>query len=269
METTISVVDTKPEFIDAGGRRIRHLILRGPGDAVVLVHGIGGNLGVWVLNQAALAAGGRTVAAIDLPGHGESTKDLASGLLEELSSTVLDYMDAIGVERAHLVGHSMGGAVCLDVVRRNPARVISLTLLGPAGIGPASNLPWVERLINARSSEGVMQVLKESVGDPNLISTEIAEDVLRYLLLEGATAALTRILNGVFKNPPVDTSLRDAVGRVRTLVLWGGKDSVNPPPDATAVGGAGVEFHLMAHYGHQLPIEAAAEVNRLIDEFLG
>jgi pyruvate dehydrogenase E2 component (dihydrolipoamide acetyltransferase) len=269
VDETMSAVDATPEFIDAGGRRIRHLIQRGSGEAVILVHGIGGNLGVWAMNHAALAAGGRTVAAIDLPGHGESTKSLASGSLEELSSAVLDYMDAIGVERAHLVGHSMGGAVCLDVVRREPARVRSLVLLGPSGIGPASNRQWVERLINARSAEALMQVLRESAGDPDLISVGIAEDVLRYLRLEGATAALTRILNGVFRNPSADTDLRAAVGRVRTLVLWGGKDSVNPPPDAAAIGGENVEIHLLPQYGHQLPVEAAAEVNRLIDEFLG
>ena len=269
MHETMNVVDATPEFIDVAGRRVRHVILRGSGDAVILVHGICGNLGVWAMNHAALAAGGRTVAAVDLPGHGESSKQVASGALEEMSSAVLDYMDAIGVEHAHLVGHSMGGTVCLDVVRREPTRVRSLALLGPSGIGPASNLPWVERLINARSPAELMQVLRESVGDPDLINVEIAEDVLRYLRLEGATSALTRIMDGVFRNPSADTGLCEAVGRVRTLVLWGGKDSVNPPPDAAAFVGDNVEFHLLPQYGHQLPLEAVAEVNRLIDGFLG
>jgi pyruvate dehydrogenase E2 component (dihydrolipoamide acetyltransferase) len=97
----------------------------------------------------------------------------------------------------------------------------------------------------------------------------VADDVLRYLRLDGATAALTRILGAVFRNPSVDATLSDAVGQVRTLVIWGGKDHINPPPDTTGIGGANVEFHLLPRYGHQLPIEAAAEVNWLMNEFLG
>jgi pyruvate dehydrogenase E2 component (dihydrolipoamide acetyltransferase) len=269
METTINVVDTKPAFIDVGGRRIRHVIRRGPGDAGILVHGIGGNLGVWVMNQGVLAAKGRTVAAIDLPGHGESSKQLASGSLEELSSTVLDYMDAIGVERAHLVGHSMGGAVCLDVTRRAPTRVRSLTLLAPAGVDPPPNLVWVERLIRVRGEEDLTQVLQESVGDPRLIGPEIVADVLGYLRMEGAVAALSRILDGVFRSGVLDASLRETVGREPTLVVWGDRDTVNPPPEPAAMTRSGVEFHLLRGCGHQLPVEAATEVNRLVDEFLG
>jgi pyruvate dehydrogenase E2 component (dihydrolipoamide acetyltransferase) len=259
----------KPEFIDVAGRRIRHLIQPGPRDAVILVHGIGGSLGVWVLNQAALAAGGRTVAAIDLPGHGESTKDLASGSLEELSSTVLDYMDAIGVEDAHLVGHSMGSAVCLDVARRKRERVISLALVSPAGLGSAPDLAWAGRLVKARTAAELMAVLKVSVADERLITPPIVEDVLRYKSLDGTTEAQAQILSTVYRGGDVDASLRRVVDQVPTLVIWGGRDVVIPPLVPAAFDGTTVEYHLLPQYGHQLPVEAAAEVNRLVDEFLG
>jgi pyruvate dehydrogenase E2 component (dihydrolipoamide acetyltransferase) len=258
-----------PKFIDAAGRRLRHLILPGAGDTIVLVHGICGNHGIWAMNLPALAATGRPVAAIDLPGHGLSTKQLRSGSLEELSTTVLDYLDAIGVEHAHLVGHSMGGAVCLDVTRRTPTRVRSLALLAPYGVGPPSNLSWVERLIHARSAEDLTLVLQESVGDPRLIRPEIVADVLSYLRIDGATAALTLIMDGVFRSDVPDASLREAVGRVPTLVVWGDADTVNPPPDPAAIARSGAQFHLLRGYGHQLPVEAASDVNRLLDAFLG
>lgn len=256
-------------FIDVGGRPIRHLILRGPGDVVVLVHGIGGHLGVWLLNQAALAASGRTVAAIDLPGHGESTKKLLSGSLEELSSALLDYLDAIGVERVHLIGHSMGAAVCLDAARCRPGRVRSLTLLSPAGLGSLPDLAWADELIHAQSPADLMTVLKRSVADENLITPQIVEDVLRYKRIGGATEALTRIRSVVYESGDVDASLREAVGSVPTLVIWGDSDTVIPALDAAVLRDTGVEFHLLPHCGHQLMIEAASEVNRLIDEFLG
>ena len=71
------------EFVVVGGRSLRHRITRGVGDAVVFVHGFGGSLETWQENFAALAAAGRTVAALDLPGHGESSADVGSGSLEE------------------------------------------------------------------------------------------------------------------------------------------------------------------------------------------
>ena len=78
-----------PGFVAVGGRLLRHRITRGVGDAVVFVHGFGGSLESWQENFAALAATGRTVAALDLPGHGESSTDVGSGSLEELA-TALD-----------------------------------------------------------------------------------------------------------------------------------------------------------------------------------
>jgi len=257
-----------PEFIDVAGQRLHHVRVPGAGDAVVLVHGIGGNLGIWAMNLPALAASGRPVAAIDLPGHGLSSKELRSGSLAELSATVLDYLDATGVEHANLVGHSMGGAVCLDVTRRASTRVRSLTLLAPAGVGPPSNLSWVERLIHARGAEDLTRVLQESVGDPRLISPEIVEDLLGYLHMDGATAALSRIRDGVFRDAVLNESLRETLGRVPTLVLWGDRDTVNPPPEPATMARTRVEFHLLRGCGHQLPVESAGDVNRLVDAFL-
>jgi pyruvate dehydrogenase E2 component (dihydrolipoamide acetyltransferase) len=257
-----------PEFIDVGGRRLRHVRLPGGGDTVLLVHGICGNMGIWAMTLPALAAMGRAVAAIDLPGHGLSTKDLRSGSLEELSTTVLDYLDATGVERAHLIGHSMGGAVCLDVARRAPARIRSLVLLAPAGVGPPSNLSWAERLIHAGGPQDLTQVLQESVGDPRLISPEIVADVLGYLRMDGANGALSGILDGVFRSGVLNAGLRGAVGYFPTLVIWGDRDTVNPPPEPAAMARSGVEYHLLRGYGHQLPLEAWSDVNSLVDAFL-
>lgn len=257
-----------PEFIDVARRRLRHLRLPGAGDTVLLVHGICGNLGIWAMTLPVLAATGRAIAAIDLPGHGLSTKDLRSGSLEDLSTIVLDYLDATAVERVHLVGHSMGGAVCLDMTRRAPARIRSLTLVAPAGVGPPSNLSWVERLIHAGGPRDVAQVLQESVGNPQLISPEIVADVLGYLRMDGATGALSRILDGVFRSGVLDTGLRGVVGHLPTLVIWGDRDTVNPPPEPAAMARSGVEYHLLRGYGHQLPLEASSDVNSLVDAFL-
>ena len=128
-----------PQFIDVAGRRLRHRITGEGGDAVVMLHGFGGSLDTWSANQDPLAAEGWTVASLDLPGHGESSLDVGSGSLDELAAVVLDYLDAVGIRRAHFVGHSMGAALSLVIADGMPSRVQSLVLIGPAGIGQKIN----------------------------------------------------------------------------------------------------------------------------------
>ena len=77
-----------------------------------------------------------TVHALDLPGHGASSKDVGDGSLTTLADTVVGFLDALGISRAHLVGHSLGGAVVAAVAKAAPDRVASLTLLAPAGLRP-------------------------------------------------------------------------------------------------------------------------------------
>ena len=258
-----------PTFVAAAGKRVRHLVLRGSQDAVVLVHGIGGNLGNWFLNQPALAATGRTVAALDLPGHGKSYRDVSDGSLTELSTTLLDYLDFLGFARTHLVGHSMGAAVCLEAARRQPARARSLTLVSPAGLGSPPNLAWARRLVTSRDAAELTQLLQQAVGDPTLVTPEVVEDLLRYKRLEGTIEAQVRILEGVYRDHDVDEALRLVITNQPTLVIWGDRDVVVPALDADAFHGTGVEYHLLAPFGHEVMIEAAPEANRLVDEFVG
>jgi pyruvate dehydrogenase E2 component (dihydrolipoamide acetyltransferase) len=98
-----------PETVSVDGRPINHLTL-GPGDAVpvVLVHGFGGDLNNWMFNQPVLAER-HSVTALDLPGHGGSSKDVGAGDLGFLTGTLARFLAALGIERAHLAGHSLGG----------------------------------------------------------------------------------------------------------------------------------------------------------------
>src|SRR5258708_27643402 len=103
-----------PRDIDAGGKQLRVFDLGG-GEAapVLLVHGFGADLNSWMFTQPALAEG-RRVVALDLPGHGGSTKML-DGADESSFAAVIDRaLAALGIERCHLVGHSMGGAIALN-----------------------------------------------------------------------------------------------------------------------------------------------------------
>lgn len=254
----------QPQLIEVAGRRVRHLIHRGEGDAVVLVHGFGSNLENWLLNHAALCEGGHTVAALDLPGHGESAKDVRSGSLEELSSAVLAYMDAMEITQAHLVGHSLGGAVCLALVRRAPERVRSLTLLAPAGLGQKADGSYIRGFVEAASSKQLRPVMQKLFADPELVTRQLVNDTLKYKRLEGVQQALLTIAGAGIRESFGLQIVSEIASRIPLSVIWGQQDAVITAPEPQAFGDAGIELHLLPGVGHMLMVEAADEVNRLI-----
>lgn len=258
-----------PGFVDVGGRRIRHRVLGDSGPVVVMVHGFGGSLDAWSANQAALAAGGRTVAALDLPGHGESSLDVGSGSLDELAACVRDYLDAIGVDRVHLVGHSMGAAVCLALADAHPGRVQSLTLVGPAGFGQKINAEFIRGLVAARSREELEPLMRQLYADPDRVTDAEVQRLVVSKQRAGAVEALAKIASSRYGGTPSGRALRDVAGTVPTLILWGAADTIVPPPPAEELARAGVSVHVLPGRGHMVQIEAADEVDRLIGDFVG
>lgn len=259
----------RPELMQVAGHRVRHLIHRGDGDAVVLVHGFGGNLENWLLNHGALCEGGRTVAALDLPGHGESAKNVKSGSLEDLSGAVLEYMDAAGIEGAHLIGHSMGAAVCLAVARRASERVRSLTLLAPAGVGQAVDQDFIRGFSTAGSRKELKPILQKLFANPDLVTRQLVDDTLKYKRLEGVAEALQTLAYGAITESVGLKTVAELTGKLPVSVIWGAKDAVIAAPEPQAYQDAGIELHLLPNVGHMAMVEAADEVNRLIGTRFG
>ena len=108
-EAAVDAEAARPRELEAAGLRLRYLAL-GEGDSVpvLLLHGFGADLNTWMFTQPALAEG-RQVIALDLPGHGGSAKQLDRVDAESLAAIVDHALNALGIERLHLVGHSMGG----------------------------------------------------------------------------------------------------------------------------------------------------------------
>src|SRR5262245_57084457 len=96
-----------PQLVEVGGRTISYLTLQPEepeGDPVVLVHGFGGDKNSWLFVQQPLSET-HLVHALDLPGHGASSKDVGDGSLATMRESVIGFLDALGISRAHLVGH--------------------------------------------------------------------------------------------------------------------------------------------------------------------
>lgn len=106
-----------------------HYVTEGRGPAVILVHGLGGFAESWRHNVAALARTS-TVYAMDLPGFGRSSKPPARYRLGDAVRALHGFVQAMGLGRVAIVGHSMGGAVGLTYALTHPARVERLALVG-------------------------------------------------------------------------------------------------------------------------------------------
>ena len=97
--------------------------------SVVFIHGAQNDHSVWILQTRYFAHHGFNVLALDLPGHGRS-KGAAKTTVEAMAAWLLALLDAVGVARAMLVGHSMGSLIALEAAFHAPARVSKLAMLG-------------------------------------------------------------------------------------------------------------------------------------------
>lgn len=255
----------EPETLEAGGRRINYLRTgTGAGTPLVLVHGFGGDLNNWLFNQPALAEE-HDVITLDLPGHGRSSKAMGAGDVANLSSALASFLDALGIERAHLVGHSLGAAVILDLALGAPARTASLTLISPAGLGPEINMDFIAGFIAADRRKEMKIVLELLFADPTLVSRDMVNEILKYKRLDGVTGALRTLADAIFADGRQAVIMSD---RLRELtvpiqVIWGTADQIVPASQADSLPDH-VKVHLLKNVGHMAHMEQAAEVNRLI-----
>jgi len=224
-----------PEERVVAGRRVRYL-RAGQGPAVVLIHGLASSIYTWkdVLPRLSRA---HDVVALDLPGFGgsEQPADLGFG---DLVAVVPALLDALDVERASLVGNSLGGAVAATVAALHPDRVPALVLIDAAGFQrDLGDLPAVLRVAVADPT-GLLAglplkrpltrvaLLRVFHDDSRVTDARVAEYVAP-LLRPGAVASLRSLL----ETPPARLeSLREALPGIRapTLVVWGREDAWIP-----------------------------------------
>jgi pyruvate dehydrogenase E2 component (dihydrolipoamide acetyltransferase) len=250
--------------VDVGGRRLTVASLGdGGGDPVVLVHGYGGDANSWLFVQEALAAD-RAVHALNLPGHGTSAKDVGDGSLATLAAAVTGFLDAAGIARAHLVGHSLGGAVAAAAARSRTGLAASLTLVAPAGFGPDADAEYLRGFASAASRRELKPLLGRLFADPSLVTRQLVDDVLKYKRLDGVDACLRALLPTLLTDDDAQAidgpALLDGVD-VPVAVVWGAADRVLPPPPESAPGAL---FRLVPDAGHMVHMERPTEVREVI-----
>lgn len=260
-------VGPEPEFVEVNGKSIQYLKLgEGEGDPVLLLHGFGGDINIWVFNQETLAAQ-HTVYTLDLPGHGASTKDVGDGDLDYFVGVVADFLDAEEVEKAHLVGHSMGGAIAGAFAKAHPDRVASLILIDSAGLGPEINEEYIEGFIAANRRREMKKTLEMLFADPDLVTRQLVRDVMKFKRVDGVDEALRTVADQVFPDGHQADVPDLSEIPVPILAIWGSEDQIIPTSHTENLPSE-ARVEVLEESGHMPQMEAAGKVNRLVAEFL-
>ena len=231
---------------------------------VVLVHGFGGDLNNWMFTWPALE-GAMRVIAVDLPGHGASGKQIEVRSVDELARKLLALLDALAIENAHLIGHSLGGAVAGLAALARPGLAASLTLIASAGLGEEIDIDYLTGFVAAERRKDLQAVIAKLFADQSLVSRDLIEGLLRFKRLDGVPAALTAIRDAMADRERQRVSLLPDLAGLRApiTVIWGSEDRIVP---ATHAGGlpSSVSVTVLDGAGHMVHMERAKEVNAIL-----
>ncbi|SDU37949.1 alpha/beta fold hydrolase [Stappia sp. ES.058] len=240
----------------------------GAGAPVVLLHGFGGDAAGWSLVQAPLAAHRRTLA-FDLPGHGQALDWPEIGGAGIAARAVRQSLAALGLEKVHLVGHSMGGATAVLVALKAPERIASLTLLAPGGFGFEINHRLLRRYAAATDAGELEMLLEQFFGYEFDLPPFVARQAAEARARPGARDALIAIVEQLIDGKTQKVLPRDALAglEVPVKIVWGTQDRVLPTRQSHKLPGE-VATHVFERVGHMPHLEIPEAVCRLIREQL-
>jgi pimeloyl-ACP methyl ester carboxylesterase len=214
----------------------------GKGDPVLLLHGVADSAHTWERIMPRLAPGYRLYAP-SLPGFGRSDKPGGDYSPAFFTDCAVAFLDALGLERVRLVGHSLGGLVALRLALAQPGRVASLTLIGSAGLGREVN-PAVRSLVLPGARESLIlwgrtwpgawqwsaSLSQLLFARPWLIDRAWYQRLYRMALLPGYLEAVAGTLRAITSSFGQSEILLDQLHRVipPTRVFWGERDWIFP-----------------------------------------
>ena len=269
------------QYINVNEWHTRYVRAGEHGPAIILLHGLGASLESWYFNVDALGEHFR-VFAPDIVYFGKSAKPERDPQHSDFVDFTIHFMNTFGIDRAVLVGNSMGGAIAARVAMDFPERVAGLVLVNSAGFG--RELAWwlrLRTLIDVRPSGTpppwlVRIGLRAIFQDPSRISDEVLELLMSVEQDAEAMRTARRVLHiGVDwrgLKPYLLQEIRDSAHQVTapTLIVWGKQDRVVPMRHAFTARNLipNARIHLFEQCGHTPQLEYPAHFNALIREFV-
>lgn len=251
----------------------------GAGDeTVILMHGVGGHLEAYARNVAALATRYRVIA-FDFPGHGWTTHAAVDLEIDAYLDHLVELMDVLGIERAHLNGESLGGWVAMKFAAAHPDRVVRMVLNTPGGnLSVAEVRDRIRTLSQAAADdptvERVRTRLEWLMADAGSVTQELIDTRRAIYSRPGFSDSMRHIMclqeeTVRARNMITDADL-DAI-TCPTLVVWTSDDPSGPAGTGLLIAErlAAGRFELIQDAGHWPQWEQAAVFNALIMDFLG
>lgn len=245
----------------------------GEGPAVVCVHGLGGSSNTWTPLMPALAR--HRVVRIDLPGSGRSQRAEGEISIARYTDAVLSLMSRLAIDRATLLGHSMGTIVCQHVAAQEPQRVTAMALFGPLIAPPeAARAAMRQRAEKARGGAPAMQeiteaLVKVAVSAETRERQPVAVAFVRESLMRQDGENYARSCEALATAPAA------AVERIAaaTVLVTGDEDGVAPPQAVRVMAerfqaARRTRVVVLPRCGHWTPVERPAECQREIAELL-
>ncbi len=268
--------------IDAGGARGVNYVEMGPesGKVLLFVHGLSGSWPNWLENIPHFAREHRVIA-LDLPGFGDSPMPDWDVTVEAYGRFILEFGDALGIERSTIVGNSMGGFIAAETVSRQPGRFEKLVLVSAAGVSHA-RMRRQPAEVAARMGIATAPLLLR------LVDRGMRRPGLRQALFSGLFYAPNRLRRELLwecfhhgnGRPGVLPAVRGLVGydildrledvEVPTLIVWGRNDHVVPPNDAIGYARRlrNSRTVIFDKTGHLPMAERPVRFNRVLEAFL-
>jgi pimeloyl-ACP methyl ester carboxylesterase len=231
---------------------------------IVLLHGFGGYHGAWTEIQPGLVQGA-TVLAYDLPGHNRSLAYPGAGPAGVAVKAILQDLKMRGIERAHFVGHSMGGAIAALIGLRAPDVAQSLTLLAPGGFGPEINADLLRRYGAATQADDVRRCLNEMSAPGFSMPTKYVVGLAATRNVPGQQDKLVEIAAAITKDGKQGEIPRETLASLAmpVTVVWGTEDSVLPFSQTEGLPAA-FQLEVLPGRGHMLMEEVPETVLRII-----
>lgn len=264
-------------FVQAGGVRLHYNDI-GAGAAVVCLHGGGPGASGWSnfsQNVAALSARYRLLL-VDMPQFGRSEKVvIREGRLTFVGRVLKDFLDRLGIGKAHFIGNSMGAQTALKFAIDYPDRIDRLVALGNGAVTqtvlaprPTEGVKLIQGFYKGAgpTREKLRRLIETLVYDSSFLTDELLEQ--RFAAAnDPETVALWS------KNPPPNEDIGALLGKVecRTLLIWGIEDRFSPIEGGLALLKRlrDARLHVFAQCGHWAQVERAREFERLTLDFLG
>jgi pimeloyl-ACP methyl ester carboxylesterase len=251
----------------------------GTGKPILMLHGLGATKAEFLPTLAALAPNGYQVTAIDLPGYGDSDKPFpASYDAAFFARWAVATLDALEIDRAHILGHSMGGRVALEVGMTAPDRTDRLVAMTPsmAWLGKPGWAPWLKLV---RPELGILQpapkgfiegIVRRVVpgAENHYVAPALDEFMRSYLNPRGRVAFYASARNIALEDPDGFWGRLEDLSP-ESLFIWGRQDTLVPIAFANHVRRClPAATHVELNCGHVPQLECPQKVHGAIDRFL-